>query len=74
MAARIQLKVDECIRARLYAGLSVRQASIKLEVSAQHMHMVEKGERNPSPALLRRMADTYGVPIDMLFTIAEDAA
>lgn len=74
MAARVVLKIDQCVRARLLAGLSVRQAAIKLDVTPQHLHYIEKSERRPSPALLRRMADTYGVPMDMLFTIAEDAA
>jgi transcriptional regulator with XRE-family HTH domain len=75
MALRIQAKTVECSRARILAGLSIRQAAKSLTVSATHLSQIEHGRNQPSPSLLKRMADLYGVPMESLFTaVGRDAA
>lgn len=75
MPLKFAPNVDECIRARVHAGFNVRQAALALAITPTHLGYVEKGERRPSPKLLKRMSDTYGVDITkLLVEIAEDAA
>lgn len=74
MGFRIEANTTECVRARILAGLNGRQAAAALEVSPTHLNYVERGVRQPSPAVLKRMADLYGVPMTSLFTEVEDAA
>lgn len=72
---RIQAKPDECARARVLAGLSCRQAATALKVSPTHLNYIETGKRQPSPSLLKRMAERYGVPMTSLFDeVPEEAA
>lgn len=73
MPIRFVPNVDECIRGRVHAGYNVRQAALALNVTPTHLGYVEKGERRPSPALLRRMADTYGVDITKLVIEVSEA-
>ena len=73
-APRIEHKPEACVKARILAGYNVRQAALALDISAQHLTYVERKERQPSPALLKRMAELYGVEMESLFTLTESAA
>lgn len=66
----------ECVRARVVAGLTLGSASATLGCTSTHLGYIETGLRQPSPALLGRMAELYGVPVEDLFTVlgSEDAA
>lgn len=75
MPLKFDPNVDECIRARVHAGYNIRQAALALNVTPTHLGYVEAGNRRPSPALVKRMADLYGVPIaSLLIEKSEDAA
>lgn len=67
---------EACVHARVAAGLTLGKASEPLGVSSTHLGYIESGARQPSPGLLARMADLYGVPVESLFTVtpAEDVA
>lgn len=67
MPFRFRVKRNEVERLRVHAGLSGRAAAHKLGVSATHLNLIERGERQPSPKLLKAMADLYGVPITDLY-------
>lgn len=75
MTFKPQAITEECVRARIHAGLSCRQAAALLDVSSAHLNYIENGHRQPSPGLLKRMADLYGVPMKSLFTeVPKEAA
>ena len=60
---------EECVHARVVAGLTLGKASDTLGVSSTHLGYIESGRRQPSPGLLARMAALYSVPIESLFTV-----
>lgn len=75
---RIQVKPEECARARVLAGYSVRAAALAVAKGAvrctpTHLGYVEAGKRRPSARLLKALADLYGVPMTSLFTEVDDA-
>ena len=55
-------------RARQKAGLSLREASRQLNVSASFVSQIENGKSTPSVATLYSMAQLLGVTIDELFS------
>lgn len=57
--------------ARLKAGLSLRGAEKKVGVSNAYLSQLETGKaENPSPTLLRKLANLYGIPADGLLIAA----
>lgn len=72
MPLRYRVRRDEWTRRRLLAGYSGRQAAHKIEVSPNHLNMIERGLRQPSPNVLKRMADLLGVPMTELFDEVRD--
>lgn len=73
---RIAINTDECARARVLAGYSLRSAAQALGITPTHLGYVESGKRGASPSLLKRMAELYAVPMTSLFTevTTEDVA
>lgn len=60
-------RVGEKIKAfRVDAGLSVSETARKLEVSRQSVINWEKGKNVPSPELMYRLCDLFGVSIEQL--------
>lgn len=73
---RFQANREECVHARVVAGLTLSAAASTLRVSTTHLGYIERGDRQPSPDLLKRMAELYRVPVETLFSVtgAESAA
>lgn len=63
-----------CAKARIDAGYSQRAAAKLLPCSSAHVSLIETGRSNAGPAVLKAMADLYGVPIDTLYTLDMAAA
>jgi transcriptional regulator with XRE-family HTH domain/mannose-6-phosphate isomerase-like protein (cupin superfamily) len=55
-------------RARQKAGLSLREVSRQLDISASFLSQIENGKSTPSVATLYSMAQLLGVTIDELFS------
>lgn len=51
---------DKWQRARVAAGLSLRQAAKLLEVTPTELSAIERGESRPSEVFAARMANCYG--------------
>ncbi len=49
------------IAGRVGAGLTQAQAAAACGITAQHISDIECGRSRPSPVLLRRLADVYGI-------------
>jgi transcriptional regulator with XRE-family HTH domain len=49
-------------RARHHAGLTLKQAAARVDVSFSHLSGIERGVANPSLALLERLGQLYGTP------------
>jgi len=47
-------------------GLTLRQLGKQLEVSNTFVLSLEQGKKTPSAAMVRRIADIFGVPADQL--------
>jgi transcriptional regulator with XRE-family HTH domain len=61
-------------QARNNLKLTQRELSAMVGVKASHIAYIENGQRNPSLALLRRLADTLGLNRkELLFLIHPDA-
>lgn len=54
-------------RRRMELGLSGKALAAKLEISQPYLSQLEKGSREPSPELLRKIADVLQTPIDFLW-------
>lgn len=65
---------EACKRSRLAAGHSQRSAAAHLPCTAANLSAIEAGKYNAGPAVLKAMADLYGVPIEKLYVLSEDAA
>lgn len=50
--------------------LSINQLALYSDVSAAHISRIERGLREPSPDILKKIADTLGIPYGKLMTIA----
>jgi len=54
-------------KARKDMNLTMEEASKRIKISRQNLHLIEKGERpNVSFVVIVRMADVYGVSLDYL--------
>jgi transcriptional regulator with XRE-family HTH domain len=63
--------LGELIRqARLMQRLTLKDLSAKSGVSGSHLGRVERGERYPSGAILRKIAEPLGMGENELFTLA----
>jgi len=51
---------DKCLKARVAAGLTLRQAAKLLEVAPETLAQIERGEGRPSQALAEWMAHCSG--------------
>lgn len=60
-------------RARLAAGMSVREAAKRLLVSDAAIYMWEAGQMNPRADRLPEIAAVYGVTVDELLAGKEEA-
>jgi transcriptional regulator with XRE-family HTH domain len=61
---------------RTASGLRQRELARKIGVTANYMSLVEGGKREPSIALLNRLAKGLGIPIGIFFLwqeVGEDA-
>ncbi len=52
---------------RLKKGLTQYDAAKMLGVTVTYVSLLERGERTPSFALLKKLAELYGTTIDQLF-------
>ena len=59
---------DRLKSARQRSGLSLREVSRQLEISASFVSQMENGKSTPSVATLYSMAQLYGMSIDELFS------
>jgi transcriptional regulator with XRE-family HTH domain len=59
---------DRLKAARQRSGLTLREVSRQLEISASFVSQMENGKSTPSVATLYSMAQLYGVSIDELFS------
>ncbi len=57
-------------QARRGLGWSLRQAERESGVSNSYISQIERGQVEPSPEVLRRLGETYGVPFDVLMEAA----
>ena len=53
---------------RLESGMTPEQVCVLARVSYPYLRQIEDQGRNPSAALLARLAEVYGRPLDELFT------
>lgn len=51
-------------RLREFSGRSIRQLARESGVSSSHLAYVEKGQRNPKEAVIKKLADALGVPME----------
>jgi len=51
-------------------GLTVGEAARQCKISVSFLSLVESGKRQPSISVLRRMADTLGIPSEALLLSA----
>lgn len=72
MPMRVRPNPNECVRARVLAGFSVPQAAALLRKTPTHINNIENGRSGASPAVLKAMADLYGVPMETLITFVDD--
>jgi transcriptional regulator with XRE-family HTH domain len=56
--------------ARSGLGWSLREAERRSGVSNSYISQIEKGDVDPSPDVLRRLAAAYGVPFEVLMEAA----
>lgn len=54
---------EELKTSRQKAGLSIKDASKALEITAEYLSMVENGHKQPSPKLLLKMSKIYLRPL-----------
>lgn len=58
-------------KARIDAGLSQKQVSLELKVSAPTVCEWEKGKKHPNSDNLRKLATLYNVSVDFLLGISD---
>jgi transcriptional regulator with XRE-family HTH domain len=67
----VPFDTNSAIRRRYALGLQQRELAEIVGVTKSHIHLIEAGKRQPSPALLVRLADAFGCePSDLM---VEDA-
>lgn len=57
---------EACLYARKNSGLSQAAAASAIKISAGLLSEIEKGTRNATPAVIRRMAVAYNCPVVVL--------
>ncbi|MBZ5539837.1 MAG: helix-turn-helix domain-containing protein [Acidobacteriia bacterium] len=57
---------EQLKQARLQLGYNQQQAADRLGVTQAYLSMLERGERNPSPELARKLMHVYGLPPTVL--------
>jgi transcriptional regulator with XRE-family HTH domain len=61
------IKFDEAVKyLRKQLGLSQRQAAGELGISFVHLNNIENGKASPSPEMLEKFRQTWGIDIYML--------
>ena len=55
-------------------GIAHGDLALRLEISAGYLSNLEKGAKQPSPQVLRRIADELGVPVDAISHVMQGAA
>lgn len=65
----IRVKNKELVKTRIVQGLSQRGLARKAKISSAFMSQIERGERNPSPAIAKQICDVLGVGFDHIFFI-----
>ena len=55
---------------RQAAGLTQKEFAGELKITASYLSLIEADKREPTMALLRRMAETLGSPATVLFAAA----
>lgn len=55
-------------RLRQHSGRSIRQLAREAQVSHSHLAYIENGTRNPKEAILKRVTDVLGVPMEDLIS------
>lgn len=55
-------------------GISQVELARRVEISATHLNRIESGEREASPTLIRKLADTLGVSLDAITHLVSAAA
>src|SRR5579862_9383843 len=69
------MELGEAIRAlRSSAGFSQDKFAQRLEISASYLSLLEKGRREATIPLLRKMAEVLGAPATVLFAAALGSA
>jgi transcriptional regulator with XRE-family HTH domain len=53
---------------RLKHGMSLRQASVKAGLSSSFISLIERGQANPSVAVLQKLTASYGTSIAELLS------
>ncbi|MBE7180158.1 MAG: helix-turn-helix transcriptional regulator [Terriglobus roseus] len=54
---------------RVFAGLDILSAAVRLRIAPEELKAYEGGQRRPQPSLLLSMAECYGVPPSRLFDV-----
>lgn len=67
------MSIGHVIRAlRLERGLTQEELALEAEVATSNVSRVERGERQPTSALLGRLADALGMTISQIYALAEE--
>jgi transcriptional regulator with XRE-family HTH domain len=53
-------------------GMRQDELAARLKITAPHLSRIERGLGEPSPALLRRIADHLGVPLPAVSSVPGD--
>ncbi len=59
----------EFAKSRIVAGYSQRKLGRETGISGAYLSQIERGERNPSPTVAKKIADALGKEFDDLFFI-----
>lgn len=67
--------LGEAIRiSRSFLGLSQKELASSINVTSGYLSQIESGTREPSPKILRAIANEIGVPTSSLLFFAESLA
>ncbi len=51
---------------RKLAGISQRTLAARAGIDPSYLSLIERGDRQPEPPVIRRLADELGVPLDAI--------
>lgn len=63
---RVTLNVDALIQIRFLAGYSQAELARQAGLSQGHMSELERGDKNPRPATIKKLATALSVPVEAL--------